>query len=103
MPALCKPQLIHKVIPRFNLRVVLTHIGKHIVNIIAKNRVGRNQMNVARTKRIAMLIQQIGNALQHNRRFAAARNAIHQKHRHIRMAHHLVLLALDGCGNVAQL
>ena len=60
-------------------------------------------MHVVGTQLLALLIQKIGNALQHDRGLAAARNAVHQKHRHIFMAHYQVLFALDGGGDIPQL
>ena len=45
------------------------------------------------------MIEQVCDALQKHARFAAARNACHQKRGNVFVAHDFVLLALDGGGN----
>ena len=60
-------------------------------------------MHIIGAQRVALLVQQVRNALQHDRGLAATRNAVDQQHGHVFVAHHLVLLALDGGRDVAKL
>ena len=50
-----------------------------------------------------VVVQQIGDALQHDRGLTGARDAVDQHDGDVRMANHLVLLALDGRGDSLQL
>ena len=43
-----------------------------------------------------LLVEQVGDALEHNRGLARSRDTRDEQHRHIGMTHNLVLLALDG-------
>ena len=85
--------------PRERFGIALSHVGQHILDIRAENRVRRDEKHFARVELGAILVEQVRDALQKHARFAAARDARHQKRGNVFVAHDFILLALDGGGN----
>ena len=93
----------HKVVPGQGLRIFLAHIGKNVVDVALENRVGGNQVHVAGAEVLALLVEEIGDALQKDAGLSRAGDSVYQQYVHVVMAHHGILLTLDGGGDVAEL
>ena len=65
--------------------------------------VGAKEVHLAGGERFALAIEQECDALQHDRRLARARDAVHEQRRDVLVAHDLVLLALDRGRDVLEL
>jgi len=91
-----EPQLVHEIVPRGDVRVRLAHVGQDAVDVVAEHGVGRDQVDVVGVERLALGVEQVGDALQEHRGLARARDAAHEEHGHVRVADDRVLLLLDG-------
>ena len=82
--------------PGEDFRVALAQIGQHPVDVAAEHRVRRDEEHLRGIQRPAVLVEQVGDALHEHRGLPRARHAGHLQHRHVAVAHHEVLLSLDG-------
>ena len=85
-----------ELLPGEDFRVALAEIGQHAVDVAAEHRVRRDEEYLGGIQRAAMLVEQIRDALHEHRSLARPGDARHLQHRHVLVAHHGVLLALDG-------
>ncbi len=88
-------QSVHQLLPRHRVRILLAEIRQHAGNVLLKHRIQRQQIDIARPQCLAVMVKQIGDPLQEHACFAAASNAVHQQHRHIRIPDDRVLLLLN--------
>ena len=86
-----------ELVPGEAFRIALAEVGQHAGDVVAEHGVRRDEEDLARVEAAAHLVEQIRDALQQHGRLAAARDAAHQEHGHVLMAHDLVLLLLDSC------
>ena len=86
---------VQKFAIRQDIRILLTQVRQHLVDIAAEQRIQRHQIDLVRPQGPALAEEQIGDALHQHRRLPAARDAVHQQRPRIRIADHLVLLPLD--------
>ena len=91
-----RKQAARELVPGEAFRVALAQVGEHACDVMAEHRVRRDEEDLARIEAAALLVEEVGDALQEHRRLAAARDAAHQQHRHVLVAHDGVLLLLDG-------
>ena len=101
--AVARAQALGKDGPRAGLRVALAHVRQDVGDIALKDRVGRDEPDVARIEVLAVLVKQIGDALQEHARLARAGDAVDEHSRHVFVSHDDVLLFLDGGGDVCHL
>ncbi len=96
-------QLLAEVAPGVDLRVRLAHGGQDVVDVVLKDGVGAKEVHLVGVERLALAVEQEGDALQHHGGLARAGHAVHEQRRHVGVAHDLVLLALDGGRDVLEL
>ena len=81
------------------LRVALTHVGQHVRDVVAKHRVRRDEEHVLGAEALAVLVEQVCDALEQHRRLARTRDAGDEQHGAVLVADDGVLLLLDGRGD----
>ena len=85
-----------KAAPGERLRIGLAQGGEDGVYVLLEHVVWREEVHLVRPQGLALAIEQKRDALQQHGRLARSRDAVYQEHRHVVVAHHAVLLALDG-------
>ena len=95
-PTVGQPQALDEPLPREDLRIALSHVGEDMVDVLLEHGVGREQVDLVGTQILALLVEQVGDALQEHRGLAGAGDAVDDERGHVCMAHDLVLLLLDS-------
>ena len=101
--ALGETLLCNKAPPGKRLRVSFAQAGEYTVDIALEYLVWGKEIDILRREGFALLVKEECDALQHNRGFARASNAINEHDGDILMAHDDILFALNGRGDVAEL
>ena len=91
-----QPQVVHKRIPGKDVRIGFAHVGQHVVDITPEHGVGRYQVHVVGAQRIALGVEQVGDALQQHRRLARPGYAVHEQRGNVVVADDRVLFLLNG-------
>ena len=89
--------------PGERLGVPLAQGGENHIDVALEHGVGREEKHLARVERVALMVEEVGYALQQDGGLARAGDAPHEERRNVGMPHDLVLLALDGCRDRLQL
>ena len=98
-----RAELLAEVPPGVDLRVRLAHGGQDVVDVVLEDGVGAKEVHLAGAERLALAVEQKGDALQHHGGLARAGDAVHEQRGHVGVAHDLVLLTLDGGRDVLEL
>ena len=68
-----------ELIPREAFGIALPRSGKHAFNVALEHRVRRDEEHLAGIEALALLVEQIRDALHEHRRLPAAGDAVHQQ------------------------
>ncbi len=82
--------------PRQRIRILLAHVRENVVDVLAEHRIQCDKVHVLRPQRLALVVEQEGDALQKDRGLAASCNSVHQQDRHVRIPDDGVLFLLNG-------
>src|SRR3546814_502385 len=84
------------------LHARLAEAREHLLDVAEEEPVGANHQDALALEREAVRVEQVGGAVKGDDGLAGARTALHHQHAGQLGADDLVLLALDGCDDVAQ-
>ena len=81
------------------LWVALAHVGQHVRDVVAKHRVRRDEEHVLGAEALAVLVEQVCDALEKHRCLARTSDAGDEQHGAVLVADDGVLFLLDGRGD----
>ena len=89
------PEIIEEVGPGHGHRIRLAHLRQHVVDVLLEDRIQCDERDLIRTQCMPATVEQIRDALQQHGGLTGARDALHEQHRHVRIADDEVLLLLN--------
>ena len=89
------PEIIEEVGPGHGHRIRLAHLRQHVVDVLLEDRIQCDECDLIRTQCMPTTVEQIRDALQQHGGLTGACDALHEQHRHVRIADDEVLLLLN--------
>ena len=89
------PEIIEEVGPGHGHRIRLAHLRQHVVDVLLEDRIQCDERDLIRTQCMPATVEQIRDALQQHGGLTGACDALHEQHRHVRIADDEVLLLLN--------
>ena len=89
------PEIIEEIGPGHGHRIRLAHLRQHVVDVLLEDRIQRDERHLVRPQGMPAAVEQIRDALQQHGGLTGARDALHEQHRHVRIADDEVLLLLN--------
>ena len=89
------PEIIEEVGPGHGHRIRLAHLRQHVVDVLLEDRIQRDERHLVRPQGMPAAVEQIRDALQQHGGLTGACDALHEQHRHVRIADDEVLLLLN--------
>ena len=103
MPYRAHSHVVHQVVQHDLFDAGLTERGQHSLDVAQEHPVGSDDEHALVLEREPVGVEQVGGAVERDDRLAGAGSALHDEHPGLRAADDLVLLALDGGDDVAEL
>ena len=101
------PEIIEEVGPGHGHRIRLAHLRQHVVDVLLEDRIQCDERHLVRPQGMPAAVEQIRDTLQQHGGLTGTCDALHEQHRHVRIADDEVLLLLnrlrDGLHLIASL